>query len=210
MAIHPGAEIFEKEFAEHAALVSPTREATRASFFKMLDAWVNCIRGGGKLLFFGNGGSAADAQHLAGELVVRYREDRAAIPAIALSTDSSVLTAGANDLGFEHIFSRQIEALGRPGDLAVALSTSGRSGNILKGLEAARERGLVAGGMTGDHESPMVALADPLIVVPSRTTARIQEMHGLLGHMLCLALEQALKMEQTRAPKSTEGIRACR
>ena len=205
MAAHPGAEFFEKEFAEHAALVEPTREATRLPFFKMLDAWVNCIASGGKILFFGNGGSAADAQHLASELVVRYREDRPAIPAIALSTDSSILTAGGNDFGFEHVFSRQIEALGRPGDLAVAFSTSGRSPNILIGLKTARERGLIAAGMTGDHKSPMLELADPLIAVPSRTTARIQEMHGLLGHMLCLGLERALKIEQTRAPLSAKG-----
>ncbi|MBV9567341.1 MAG: D-sedoheptulose 7-phosphate isomerase [Hyphomicrobiales bacterium] len=205
MAAHPQAELFEKEFGEHAALVGPTRDATRASFFKMLDAWVNCIANGGKILFFGNGGSAADAQHLASELVVRYRENRPAIPAIALSTDSSIITAGGNDFGFEHVFSRQIEALGRPGDLALAISTSGRSPNILGGLKTARERGLVAAGMTGDHKSAMAALADPLIVVPSPTTARIQEMHGLIGHMLCLALEQALKMEQTTAPKTAEG-----
>ena len=205
MAAYPGEELFEKEFAEHAALVAPTREATRAAFFRMLDISTKCIMSGGKILFFGNGGSAADAQHLASELVVRYREDRPAIPAIALSTDSSILTAGRNDLGFGHVFSRQIEALGRPGDLAVAISTSGRSPNILSGLKTARERGLVAAGMTGAHKSPMAELADPLIAVPSRTTARIQEMHGLLGHMLCLALEQALKMEQTRASTTAEG-----
>lgn len=197
--------LFETEFAEHLALVEMTREATRAAFLEMLDAWVKCIAGGGKILFFGNGGSAADAQHLASELVVRYREDRAAIAAISLSTDSSIVTASGNDFGFEHIFSRQIEALGRPGDIAFAISTSGRSLNILAALKAARAHGLVAAGMTGAYASPMVEIAHPLIVVPSRTTARIQEMHGLIGHILCLSLERALKMDQIAAAASTKG-----
>jgi D-sedoheptulose 7-phosphate isomerase len=197
--------LFETEFAEHLALVEATRHATRAAFLEMLDACVNCIAGGGKILFFGNGGSAADAQHLASELVVRYRQDRPAIAAISLCADSSILTAGGNDLGFEHIFSRQIEALGRPGDVAFAISTSGRSPNILAALKSARAHGLIAAGMTGEYSSPMAEIADPLIVVPSRTTARIQEMHGLIGHVLCLSLERALKMDQITAAASTEG-----
>jgi D-sedoheptulose 7-phosphate isomerase len=197
--------LFETEFAEHLALVEATRDATRGAFLRMLDAWVSCIAGGGKILFFGNGGSAADAQHLTGELVVRYRQDRPAIAAIALSADSSILTAGGNDLGFERIFSRQIEALGRPGDIAFAISTSGRSPNILAALKTARAHGLIAAGMTGGHASPMAEIADPLIAVPSRTTARIQEMHGLIGHILCLSLERALKMDQITAPASAEG-----
>jgi D-sedoheptulose 7-phosphate isomerase len=203
MASRVEAGLFDREFGEHLALVEPTRGATRVAFFKMLDVWVNCIAGGGKILFFGNGGSAADAQHLASELVVRYQQDRTAIAAICLSADSSILTAGGNDLGFEHVFSRQIEALGRPGDVAFAISTSGRSANILNGLEAARARGLIAAGMTGGHSSPMAKIAEPLIAVPSGTTARIQEMHGLIGHILCLSLERALKMDQIKA--SAEG-----
>ncbi len=198
------AELFENEFAEHLALIEATRDATRGAFLKMLDACVNCIAGGGKILFFGNGGSAADAQHLAGELVVRYRHDRAAIAAISLSADSSILTAAGNDFGFERIFSRQIEALGRPGDIAFAISTSGRSPNILTALRTARAQGLIAAGMTGGHSSPMAEIADPLITVPSQTTARIQEMHGLIGHVLCLSLERALKMERVTAPASAE------
>ncbi len=198
------AELFENEFAEHLALIEATRDATRGAFLKMLDACVNCIAGGGKILFFGNGGSAADAQHLAGELVVRYRHDRAAIAAISLSADSSILTAAGNDFGFERIFSRQIEALGRPGDIAFAISTSGRSPNILTALRTARAQGLIAAGMTGGHSSPMAEIADPLITVPSQTTARIQEMHGLIGHILCLSLERALKMERVTAPASAE------
>jgi D-sedoheptulose 7-phosphate isomerase len=189
-------KLFEREFAEHLALVEATCNATRGAFLEMLDAWVNCIASGGKILFFGNGGSAADAQHLASELVVRYRQDRPAIAAICLSADSSILTAGGNDLGFEHVFSRQIEALGRPGDIAFAISTSGQSPNILAGLKSARAHGLIAAGMTGENSSPMAEIADPLIAVPSQTTARIQEMHGLIGHILCLSLERALKMDE--------------
>ena len=202
--------LFETEFAEHLALVEVTREAARTAFLEMLDAWVRCIAGGGKILFFGNGGSAADAQHLASELVVRYQEDRAAIAPISLSADPSILTAGGNDFGFENIFSRQIEALGRPGDIAFAISTSGRSPNILAALKSARAHGLVAAGMTGAHESPMVEIAHPLIVVPSRRTARIQEMHGLIGHILCLSLERALKMDQSATATATTGPSPCR
>jgi D-sedoheptulose 7-phosphate isomerase len=158
----------------------------------MLHVWTTSLRNGGKILLFGNGGSAADAQHLATELVVRYKKDRAPMAALALTTDTSALTAGANDMGFEQVFARQVRALGRPGDVAVAISTSGRSANIIEGLKAAREQGLAATGMTGGDGGDMVELADPLLIVPSRDTARIQEMHILLGHMLCGALELGL------------------
>jgi D-sedoheptulose 7-phosphate isomerase len=155
----------------------------------MVAAWASTIRNGGKILFFGNGGSAADAQHLATELTVRYKTDRAAIAAIALTTDSSALTAVGNDYGFERVFSRQVEALGRPGDFAMGISTSGRSANVLLALEVAATMGLGAGALTGGDGGRLQGLADPLIVVPSTTTARIQEMHIMLGQMLCGALE---------------------
>ena len=147
------------------------------------------IKGGGKILLFGNGGSAADAQHLATELVVRYKADRAPIAALALTTDSSALTAIGNDLGFDQLFARQVAALGRPGDVALGISTSGRSRNVVLGLEAARDGGLVAAALSGNDGGLLRGLADPLLVVPSRTTARIQEMHIMLGQMLCGALE---------------------
>src|ERR1700687_2680424 len=121
--VAPEAELFDTELAEHSAVAEAMRTRARQTFEKMLGAWVACISRGGKILFFGNGGSAADAQHLACELVVRYRRDRRPIAAIALTADTSILTAGGNDLGFDHIFSRQIEALGRPGDLAFGMST---------------------------------------------------------------------------------------
>jgi D-sedoheptulose 7-phosphate isomerase len=161
-------------------------------FGRVLAIWESAVRSGGKLLLFGNGGSAADAQHIAAELVIRYQTDRPAIAAIALTTDTSALTAGANDLGFDAVFSRQIEALGRPGDVAVAISTSGRSPNVLAALREARTRQLRTTGLTGVGGTELCALCDAAIEAPSRITARIQELHILLGHMLCKALEQRL------------------
>ena len=183
---------FEAEFAEHARVAEATRAALAAPFAELVAASLESLRAGGKLLFFGNGGSAADAQHLATELSVRYIADRPAIPALALTTDSSALTAIGNDLGFAQLFARQIEALGRPGDVAIGISTSGRSDNVIKGLEAAKAGGLTAAAFSGRDGGALVGLADPLLIVPSETTARIQEMHITLGQMLCGALEQGL------------------
>ena len=180
---------YESEFDEHRALLDVTRDAVREDFFAMLDAWEETIRGGAKILFFGNGGSAGDAQHLATELAVRYAQDRAPIPAIALTTDSSSLTAIGNDMGFERLFARQVEAIGRPGDLVVGISTSSNSPNVIAGLEAAKKNGLRATGFGGRDGGKMKGLAEPLIIVPSDVTARIQEMHIMLGQMLCGALE---------------------
>ena len=149
-------------------------------------------------MFFGNGGSAADAQHLATELTVRYKKDRAAIAAIALTTDSSALTAVGNDLGFEKIFARQIEALGRKGDVAVAISTSGKSANVIAGLKQAKAMGLVTAAFGANDGGSMPTHADHLLLVPSATTARIQEMHILLGQMLCGALEIELGLAAAR------------
>ncbi len=128
---------FDSELQEHGAVLDAMRTTLREPFAAMASTWSETIRRGGKILFFGNGGSASDAQHLATELTVRYRGDRPAIAAIALTTDGSALTAAANDLGFEQVFARQIEAVGRPGDLAMGISTSGRSRNVLLGLEQA-------------------------------------------------------------------------
>ena len=184
--------LFESEFEEHMAVAAATRAALGPGFRRMLDAWLTCIRGGGKILFFGNGGSAADAQHLATELTIRYVKDRTPIAAIALTTDSSALTAAGNDLGFERIFARQIEALGRAGDLALGITTSGRSPNVIAALESAKKMGLVAAALSGGEGGRLPGLADPLLLVPSKTTARIQEMHIALGQMLCAGLEQEL------------------
>jgi len=183
------AAFFKSEFAEHHDVARKTEAALGAAFAGLLAACVKSLRGGGKLMFFGNGGSAADAQHLAAELSVRYKADRAALAAIALSTDTSALTAAGNDLGFERIFARQIEALGKPGDVVIAISTSGKSVNVIAGLEQARAMRLVTAAFGGKGGGDMGRLADHLLVVPSDTTARIQEMHITLGQMLCGAIE---------------------
>jgi D-sedoheptulose 7-phosphate isomerase len=181
-----------QETDQHRQALDALLGGLAAPFGRMLAIWERAVRAGGKLLLFGNGGSAADAQHIAAELVIRYEVTRPAIAAIALSTDSSALTAGANDFGFETVFSRQVEALGRPGDVAVAISTSGRSPNVLAGLREARARGLSTTGLTGAGGTGLCELCDAAIEVPSGVTARIQELHILLGHMLCKALEQRL------------------
>jgi D-sedoheptulose 7-phosphate isomerase len=180
---------FDDEFSEHASVLARTHEVCRKDIQLMLETWARCIRQGGKIFFFGNGGSAGDAQHLATELTIRYARDRSPIPALALTTDSSTLTAAGNDMGFDYIFARQIHALGRVGDVAVGITTSGKSPNITRALEMAVEKGMVATALTGREGGDLPGLVDPMIVVPSHTTARIQEMHILIGQMLCGALE---------------------
>jgi D-sedoheptulose 7-phosphate isomerase len=151
-----------------------------------------CLRAGGKLLFFGNGGSAADAQHLAAEFVGRFVLERKALAAVALTTDTSILTAVGNDYGFEEIFSRQIEALGRPGDVAFGISTSGNSPNVLAGLRQARQQQLRTIGLAGKDGGALTACADVPIVVQAANTARVQECHIAIGHLLCELVENDL------------------
>jgi D-sedoheptulose 7-phosphate isomerase len=186
------AEFYKAECAEHDAVLKATSAACEAPFRRLVEAAVAAVEGGGKLLFFGNGGSAGDAQHLATELAVRYVKNRVPIAAIALTTDSSALTAIGNDFGFEQLFARQVEARGRKGDLAIGITTSGRSRNVTLALETAKRLGIVAAALSGRDGGDLVGLADPLLIVPSQTTARIQEMHIMLGQMLCGALEQEL------------------
>jgi len=183
---------FDAEFDQHAEVTAMTRDACREPFERLVGLSVESLQAGGKILFFGNGGSAADCQHLATELSCRYVKDRAAIAAIALTTDTSALTAAGNDFGFEHVFSRQVEAIGRAGDVAIGISTSGNSENVLLALRRAAEMDLVAAGFGGRDGGKMKKLADPFLVVPSKVTARIQEMHITLGQMLCGAIEQEL------------------
>ncbi len=148
------------------------------------------IRQGGKILLFGNGGSAADAQHIAAEFSIRFVKNRPAIAALAVTTDTSALTAAGNDFGFDQIFSRQIEALARAGDVAIGFSTSGRSPNVLRGLDQAKKAGAKTIGFCGHNESEMGKRCDVVLAVPSSVTARIQEMHILLGHLLCEGVER--------------------
>lgn len=185
-------DFWTDEGAQHMDVAEKTFATLRDDFEQMLELCYDSIKSGGKIMFFGNGGSAADAQHLATELAVRYKNDRAPIASIALTTDTSALTAGANDMGFDQIFARQIDALGNENDVAIGISTSGNSANVLEALKTAHSKNIKTIGLSGRDGGDMGDLCDVLLIVPSDTTARIQEMHITLGHMLCGALEQKL------------------
>ena len=158
----------------------------------MAQAIETSLRAGGKLLIAGNGGSAADAQHLAAEFLSRFLTDRRPLPAIALTTDSSVLTAVGNDYGFEHVFERQLRGLGRPGDVFLAISTSGRSPNIIRALEAAPEIGLVTMGFSASHNTEMRGLCRHFLAAPTLETAIAQQIHSVAGHAICALVENAM------------------
>jgi D-sedoheptulose 7-phosphate isomerase len=157
------------------------------------DRYAAALRVGGTLFFAGNGGSAADAQHLATEYVVRYQSMRPALRAVALTTDTSLLTACANDMGFDEVFARQVEALGRPGDVLSLHSTSGESPNVLRAAQAAKARGVGVIAFVGKSGGPLKALADIALVVPSVDTARIQEVHLAVEHLICSIVEDRLR-----------------
>ncbi len=148
-----------------------------------------CIKNGGKVLLMGNGGSAADSQHIAAEIVGRFKKERKGMPAIALTTDTSILTSVANDLGYENIFARQIEALCTDKDIVIGITTSGNSTNVVNAMQAAKEVGAVTVGLTGGTGGKLTALCDHNLVIPSNVTARIQEAHIFIGHCLCEILE---------------------
>ncbi len=158
---------------------------------------VETLRGGRTILLAGNGGSAADAQHIAAELVGRFAYNRPGLAAVALTTDTSALTAIANDYGFERVFARQVEALGRRGDLLIAISTSGRSPNVIAALQAARAKSIVTVGLTGQSPGPMAPWCDHVLAVPSPETPRVQEGHILIGHVICRLIEQQLHPDTT-------------
>ena len=183
------AERIEESVTLQRKLLEPNLRALIARVASLI---TESLRTGGKLLAFGNGGSAADAQHLAAELVGRYLRERAALPAIALTTDSSIVTCVSNDYSFEHVFRRQVEALCRPGDVALGISTSGNSANVVAGLEAARAIGATAVGLTGASGGRMLDACDVCIRFPSQDTPRIQEGHTLIGHLLCEIVEADL------------------
>jgi len=155
---------------------------------------VQCLKSGGKIMLCGNGGSAADAQHIAAELVVRLKSsfNRPAIPALALTVDTSILTAGGNDFGFDHIFARQVEALGKSGDALIAISTSGNSANVIEAVRVAREKEILTVGFLGGNGGKLKEQVDIPIIIPTGTTARIQESHILIGHIFCEIIEQEL------------------
>jgi len=182
-----------------AALERATQDSRlRASAREIAGTIVAALRTGNKLLIIGNGGSAADAQHIAAEIVGRYKRDRPAYAAIALTTDTSALTAIANDYGFEQVFARQVAGLGQRGDVLLALSTSGRSPNILSALRTARERGLVTVGFTGSKGGTLQPLCDHLLIAPSDDTPIVQQIHLALGHAICDEIEQTMMREGGR------------
>jgi D-sedoheptulose 7-phosphate isomerase len=182
-----------------AALELATQDAALlAAARKIAEVIVAALRTDNKLLIIGNGGSAADAQHIAAEIVGRYKQDRPAWTAIALTTDTSALTAISNDYGFEQLFARQVEGLGRRGDVLLALSTSGRSANILVALRTAREHGLVTIGFTGAKGEALGALCDHLLVAPSDDTPIVQQIHLTVAHGICDEIEQTLMRETAR------------
>ncbi len=184
--------LFRGHLDGHLAALNRLEEC-REVLSAIADAWVTALKAGNKVLFFGNGGSAADAQHLAAELVVRYRANRRALPCIALSTDTSILTAHSNDYGFETVFARQVEALAQPGDVVVGISTSGTSKNVVAGLRAAREKGCVVVSFTAQNGADCAALAHHAYCVPTPVTAFAQECHLMAGHVLCEYVEAAFK-----------------
>jgi D-sedoheptulose 7-phosphate isomerase len=187
------AAYLDTEIAESMAVAVRTRETMATEFPRLVVACADALRSGHKLLLFGNGGAAAAAQHIATELVVRYDRtsgNRRPMAAIALTTDTSALTAIGNDFGFEDLFARQVEGLCRAGDVAIGISTSGTSQNVIRGLIAARAAGAVTVGFAGDGGGRLADLVDYRIFVPSVSTARIQEMHMVLGHALCALLEK--------------------
>jgi D-sedoheptulose 7-phosphate isomerase len=183
------ASIFAESIAAKQRFLQESGEALAAA----IEEVVKSLRSGGKLLLFGNGGSAADAQHLAAEFVNRYLIERPPLPAIALTTDTSALTSILNDYGADAIFAKQIQALGKKGDVAIAISTSGNSANVLRGIDACRELGICTIGLTGGTGGEMIQRVDHLLCVSGTgSTPRIQEVHILIGHTICELVDQAL------------------
>ena len=185
-------DFFQHQFDEHLQVAQATQKALGENFHQLANSALKTIQSGGKIVWFGNGGSASDAQHLATELVARYRVNRRAIPSIALTTDTSALTAIGNDFGFEYLFSRQVEALCSSSDLVIGISTSGQSQNVMEGIKKACEIGCQTSLFGGCGGGDLAVLVDFPLVVPSQNTARIQEMHITLGQLLCDILEQSV------------------
>jgi len=180
---------FQAELKEHLMVAEETQKSMQKQFTTLVEMAISTLKKGGKIIFFGNGGSAADSQHLATELTVRYRKNRAPLAALALTTDTSALTAIGNDFGFDHLFERQIEALGKSEDLVIGITTSGKSPNVILAFKKAQELGLKTVAFTGGTGGTLPGKVDLMLCVPSSTTSRIQEMHITLGQMLCGALE---------------------
>jgi len=182
-------DTIRKQLLESAEIKRTLADTQADRILQLAEAVIRTLESGGKIFFCGNGGSAADSQHLAAELLGRYKRDRKGLPAMALSTDTSVLTSVGNDFGFEAVFSRQVEALGKAGDLLIGISTSGKSTNVMQALKKARDMGLTTVAFLGKAITAMDSLADIAIHVPSPETARIQEGHITIGHIVCVIVE---------------------
>jgi len=184
--------IISKRFRESGEVKARFLKENLSKMLEVIKLVSQSFEGGSKLLLFGNGGSAADAQHIAAEFVNRYIIERPPLPAIALTTDTSILTSISNDSSFNEVFSKQIKALGKEGDVAVGISTSGNSQNMVKAFEVAKEMGIKTVALTGNDGGAMAKIADVSLVVPSGSTPRIQETHILIGHILCEMVEHQL------------------
>lgn len=185
-------EIIDSQIRASAELKRKMADTAVDSMLKAIESVIHALQSGGKVLLCGNGGSAADSQHIAAELVGRFKKDRKGMPAIALSTDTSILTSVANDFGYEEVFRRQVEALGEKGDVLIGISTSGRSKNVVLAIQKAREMGIVTIALIGGATGPVSDAADITVSIPSTDTPRIQEGHITFGHILCDLVERAV------------------
>ena len=185
--------IIEFEFSEHLKTAQATLEYIANPLEIAANLCIDCLQNGGKILIFGNGGSAADAQHIAAEMVGRYKVERKGLPAIALTTDTSALTSIGNDYGYNHIFDRQVEALANEGDAVIGISTGGSSANVISALKLANKLGCKTIGLSGRDGGEMNTLCDINLVVPAEDTPRIQEMHIVIGHTICHLIDLAFK-----------------
>ena len=187
--------ITPRSLAEHILTIELVRETLSGHINSIGQVLAQSLAKGGTLFWCGNGGSAADSQHLAAELVGRFKKNRRALRSIALTTDTSVLTCVANDYSYDDIFARQVEALGRPGDVLIAISTSGNSANVMKALRVARKMELITVGLLGKGGGSAKDVSDHVLIIPSDSTARIQEAHIFIGHIFCELIEQELRLD---------------
>ena len=186
-------KIFESEINKHISSIDFFLKNYFDDFNEFLDLVIKTLKKGNKIILFGNGGSASDAQHIAAELVVKYKKKRRSIPAISLSTDTSTLTAIGNDFSFNEIFSRQIESIGKPGDIAIGITTSGKSKNVINALKLAKKKKITSVILTKEKypkRKQIEKISDFILGVPAEETARIQELHILVGHLMCAAIDE--------------------
>ncbi len=184
--------IINNSFEESASLILKSKKLTN-QISKVIEIIIKSYKKGGKVIIFGNGGSAADSQHFAAELIGRYKLERQSLPAIALTTDSSIITALGNDYGFDYVFSRQCEAVVKKGDIVIAISTSGKSKNVIKAIIASKKNGAMTIGLTGGNGGDLRKLVDIPLIVASTSTPRIQEVHRIIIHMICELVEESFK-----------------